>query len=250
MSAAIKANMPASDGFVKDETPRWMNEAVEVSRASFNLSGTYAKMLALQQARRVSGYVDDSFVSTMKSVIGIDITALMAPHGIKAMMDKATAANIYLIKSIPEEYFGKLQEAITANWEAGLRPESLMDTIANIGDVTENRAKLIARDQTAKMNSAFAQVRQLSVGINSYTWQTAGDERVREEHAALDGQTFRWDEPPDEGNPGEAVACRCVAIPVIESDDGGDFDPISSINNAVASYEFGVAAADLVSNAL
>lgn len=250
ISAAIKANIQSSDGYTKDETPRWINEALSFSRASFNLSDTYAKMLALQQAKRVSGYVDDSFISTMKAVIGIDVSALMAPHGIKAMMDKATDANIYLIKSIPSEYFGKLQEAITANWESGMRPENLISTIAHIGDVTESRAKLIARDQTAKMNSAFTQVRQVSVGINSYIWQTAGDERVREEHAMMDGETVRWDSPPSIGNVGEEVNCRCVAIPVIESDDGSDFDPIGSISNAVAAYEFGVAAADLASNAL
>lgn len=206
ITAATKSNMSVADGYTKDETPRWINEAIELSRASFNLSDAYAKMLALEQAKRVSSYVDTSFVSTMKAIIGIDITALMAPHGVKAMMDKATAANIYLIKDIPNEYFAKLQEAITSNWEAGLRPESAADSIykiiGDVGDRAENRAKLIARDQTAKMNSAFTKVRQLSVGINSYTWQTAGDERVREEHAALDGQTFRWGEPPDEGNPG------------------------------------------------
>jgi hypothetical protein len=44
----------------------------------------------------------------------------------------------------------------------------------------------------------------------------AQDERVREEHAALEGQTFAWSSPPAVGHPGEDFQCRCVALPVID----------------------------------
>jgi SPP1 gp7 family putative phage head morphogenesis protein len=101
-----------------------------------------------------------------------------------------------------------------------MRYEGLADEIKAIGDVTDSRAKLIARDQTSKMNGAMTMLRQTSLGISRYIWQTAGDERVREEHADLDGQAFAWDAPPSEGNPGEPVNCRCVAIPVIDMDEG------------------------------
>lgn len=49
------------------------------------------------------------------------------------------------------------------------------------------------------MNAAFNEIRQVGLGIESYTWQTSGDERVREDHAAHDGTVFRWSDPPRRG---------------------------------------------------
>lgn len=46
-----------------------------------------------------------------------------------------------------------------------------------------------------------------------YTWRTARDDRVRDAHAALDGQVISWSTPPDEGHPGIAPNCRCWAEP-------------------------------------
>jgi len=36
-----------------------------------------------------------------------------------------------------------------------------------------------------------------------YIWSTAGDGKVRPSHAANDGKTFAWDNPPSTGHPGE-----------------------------------------------
>jgi len=114
-------------------------------------------------------------------------------------------------------------ETVTGGWVEGMRWESLVEQIQHDGDVTENRAKLIARDQTAKINSAFNQERQQQVGIEKYEWQTSGDERVRESHAEVDGKIFEWGEAgPVAGSvngepchPGEDIQCRCVAVPVV-----------------------------------
>jgi hypothetical protein len=63
---------------------------------------------------------------------------------------------------------------------------------------------------------------------------------VRERHAELDGERFRWDDPPvtnedgDENHPGEDYQCRCTAYPVLpelgdesapEPDAGGESPP-------------------------
>lgn len=46
-----------------------------------------------------------------------------------------------------------------------------------------------------------------------YTWRTAGDDRVRHTHAALEGLVFSWTNAPSEGHPGTAPNCRCWAEP-------------------------------------
>jgi len=44
-----------------------------------------------------------------------------------------------------------------------------------------------------------------------YIWRTAGDGKVRREHAANNGKIFFWDNPPATGHPGEDFGCRCWA---------------------------------------
>ena len=44
-----------------------------------------------------------------------------------------------------------------------------------------------------------------------YIWRTVGDNRVREEHAALDGEVREWNDSPD---PGKEFNCRCWAEPI------------------------------------
>ncbi len=47
-----------------------------------------------------------------------------------------------------------------------------------------------------------------------YIWRTRGDGKVRNSHAANDGQIFSWDNPPPTGHPGEDYGCRCWAEPI------------------------------------
>lgn len=188
-----------------------------VRRAVRNLVGV-ADTMAKSQATRVQGTVDKSLATAVKNRLGIDIaSALVKSVALQAAFAEAVAANADLIRSLSSTYISRVQELVENNLQQGLRHESLVKEIRRIGKVTESRAKLIARDQTSKMNSSFNQVRQQQIGIEKYTWSTSGDERVRPEHASQDGQVFRWDTPPaSTGHPGHDVQCRCVAIPIIE----------------------------------
>ena len=51
-----------------------------------------------------------------------------------------------------------------------------------------------------------------------YIWRSVRDDRSRGEHAKRHGQVFSWDNPPEDGHPGEAPNCRCWAepIPIVE----------------------------------
>ena len=62
---------------------------------------------------------------------------------------------------------------------------------------------------------------QQKLGITHYTWRTSQDERVRHEHVLRDGRRFAWDNPPDDGHPGQPIRCRCVAEPYTEHLMGG-----------------------------
>lgn len=79
----------------------------------------------------------------------------------------------------------------------------------------QTRMELIARDQSSKLNSRLNRARQEEAGIDQYKWVTARDERVRDRHRSLDGTIQKWNTPTNDGFPGDAINCRCVAIAVI-----------------------------------
>ena len=101
----------------------------------------------------------------------------------------------------------------------------MIEQIRHIYGVSQSRATVIARDQTSKINTALTQARNEEVGISEYIWRTAGDirvvgtpgglypkgNRIHGNHYKRNGQTFRWDSPPEDGHPGFAINCRCVA---------------------------------------
>lgn len=212
----------AADGLARDaHVPRRSLETTFSRMAQrFGGIGQTAQRLSDLAVERNAEAVDERLKTAIKASLSIDISPVLNQSGpILDAMKAATKANIELITSIPDQYFDKLGEAVSKNMEAGMRFEDLAKEVERIGDVTESRAKLIARDQTSKMNGAFNEARQTSLGIDKYQWQTSGDERVREDHAENDGKVFSWNDPPDgTGHPGHDVNCRCVAIPYFDLD--------------------------------
>jgi SPP1 gp7 family putative phage head morphogenesis protein len=71
------------------------------------------------------------------------------------------------------------------------------------------------------------EARQRALGIDSYVWRSRGDDKVRHLHADYDGQAFDWENPPDDGHPGQAYNCRCFAEPLLidEPDWAPDLGP-------------------------
>lgn len=211
----------ANDSLVRDRglPRRSLDTTFERMAQRFGGIAATAQRLAVLAVQRNLETVDERLKAAIKASVGIDIAPVLSSAGpVMSAMAAATRDNIELIKSIPEQYFEKLGDAVGKNMERGMRFEDLAKEIERIGDVTESRAKLIARDQTSKMNGAFNQARQTSLGIDRYVWQTSGDERVRPEHDANDGEIFRWNSPPATGHPGHDVNCRCVAIPYFDLD--------------------------------
>ena len=56
----------------------------------------------------------------------------------------------------------------------------------------------------------------LTIGMEEFTWRTAGDQRVCPRCAAHNGKKFRYDSPPQGGFPGYADGCRCIAEVVMD----------------------------------
>lgn len=227
--AAIKPQWPT----VTDAAPPGLDFLLTHAKLKFGNIGAFAKARAATAVRKNLDDVDERLAASVKQSLNIDIRAQLTGEGPVAMeMARAARANVDLIESIPEQYFDRLREDITENWATGQPWSAIVDRVQEIGQITERRAALIARDQTGKLNAAFNNVRQRELGIEKFEWQTAEDERVRDSHAELDGQTFRWDSPPivdgETATPGTPINCRCVAGPVFDIEETPAESPIAA----------------------
>ena len=165
---------------------------------------------------RMSGAVNATNKKGLR-VVGVQA---LSDHRIAPEIARRRAENVDLVVKAGRAYAQGVREVFDDPANDGLRVEELAAKLLKRGSVSASRAELIARDQTLKLNGALTQIRQTNAGISSYVWSTSLDERVREEHAALEGQTFEWSSPPEPGHPGEDYQCRCTAIPVIEGLEG------------------------------
>lgn len=128
--------------------------------------------------------------------------------------------NIHLIRSIPRKAAERVHELSQEALVTGQRSKTLIKEIAEIGGITERRAKLIARTEVSRANAALTQARAEWVGSEGYIWRTVGDSDVRDAHKHMEGRYVRWSQPPitDMKNPYHAGAgpnCRCTAEPVL-----------------------------------
>jgi phage-related protein (TIGR01555 family) len=196
--------------------------AARADAASRTLPSTF-DVLGLQVQAAVEGTVGPLFDRHAKDVLVANARAMkllgirLAPdHRVGFEIQERRKANIDLVVNAQRAYAQSVKDIFESPENVGLRVEELQAMLLERGSVSESRAELIARDQTLKLNGAITEIRQTNAGVTEYTWSTSQDERVREEHAALEGQTFAWSSPPAVGHPGEDFQCRCVALPVID----------------------------------
>jgi SPP1 gp7 family putative phage head morphogenesis protein len=139
------------------------------------------------------------------------------------VLEASRKQNVSLIKDISRETYARVQK--TLDESVGVDAKTLARRLAYDEGVSASRARLWARDQTLKLNGELTRSTHEEAGVEEYVWSTSSDERVRDRHAGLDGQRFRWDDPPvvsKDGrreHPGGDFQCRCVALPVIEPDN-------------------------------
>lgn len=176
---------------------------------------------AMVLAPKINEYNKTEWIKLVRSQYGVDPTK-EDPVKFSRLLQQWAKTNALLIQDIPTKTMNQIKEATIETLQSGRNVDDMTSTVYDImserTDVTDSRARLIARDQVAKLNGALTQERQRDIGVDSYVWRTVGDERVRETHEEVDGQTFSWDSPPsetDDNHPGEDYQCRCWAEPIL-----------------------------------
>ena len=136
------------------------------------------------------------------------------------------------IKDFATDEVKELRRKVSETVFAGDRYGSIIKTIQKSFEVSANKAKFLARQETKLLTVKYQETRYTQAGIPEYFWNHVTgtpDHPVRPRHFALGeaskkGKTYRWDDPPvttepgdpeRRNNPGQDYGCRCWASPVV-----------------------------------
>ena len=213
LPAIMDRHASRKDELREDDTATEVVQLIEQLRVLYQRRYTKAEAeaLAAQYANRVKAFSAEQIQEQFRRVLGVD--AIAVSPAIEDAVRVSVAENAELITSIPEQYLTQVQREVFDAVRSGTSTAELADLLEDRYNVASSRAALIARDQISKMNGALTEVTQRAVGITGYVWRTARDARVRDSHAALEGKSFDWNDPPSVGHPGQDYNCRCDAEP-------------------------------------
>lgn len=165
--------------------------------------------------------LDDQARKTMEDTIAV--TPKFTEEEKRQMFDGYTTNIDLSIKGFTEQQISKLRQLVEQNLFYTNNNESIAKQIEKQFNVSYNKAKFLARQETGLLTAQYRQVRYQRAGITKYRWSTSHDDRVRQMHKDLDGKIFEFANPPitnekgDRNNPGEDWQCRCEAIPIVEN---------------------------------
>jgi len=203
--------------YINDAYAKTLEEAFNRLRRAYSDINENAQIVANYFVNNSNQANKQRFYSAMENAVGINLQTVLQNEGLEDVLVATTRENVSLIRSIPEEYFKNIESIVFSGTTQGNNASSMIKQISKQGKVSNNRAKLIARDQSSKLNSALTQQRSQNLGVEEYIWRTSGDERVRDSHRNKNGKIFKWSNPPkDTGHPGQDIQCRCVAQPIIK----------------------------------
>jgi SPP1 gp7 family putative phage head morphogenesis protein len=143
---------------------------------------------------------------------------------VKHLVDGWRKDNVAKVQGLADRQITRLEGILATGENRSIA--ALEGEIKNqLEDVSDSQAAYIARNQVVKLNAQINRHRAEAARSASYIWTTQGDDRVRDEHDALDGEEFEYDGPgdPEEGHPGEAPNCRCLAYPVPAANDDPEY---------------------------
>lgn len=180
----------------------------------------------VNQANEASATATYASLKELSGGLSLDVRGITPQMA--EFMKLAVANNVALIKSIPAQYFEKVQGAVYRSIFDGKGLEDLHDFFSQQYGEQSRRAKNVALDQTRKAYNALNKGRMQKTGVQKFRWlHSGGGIHPRPLHQGYHGRVFSFSNLPvidertgERGIPGQAVNCGCTMQPVIEFEDG------------------------------
>lgn len=192
------------------------------------LFGAYAKTLADALVNGAARHSQSTLHSSLKEISGgLSLKTSAVTPRVQEIAKAAVQENVALIKSIPAQYFEKIQTGVMRSIVSGNGTQDVLKVVESTNQVTKDRAALIARDQTSKATTAINAARMENLRIRKFEWlHSGGGKEPRKLHQDYNGQVFSLDDPPvidertgERGLPGQLINCGCRMVPVLDFGD-------------------------------
>lgn len=195
--------------------------AAYLSQLNIDIQKQFNPELTYSNVYRFVAAVNQFELANVKVQVGaIGVNPIANNADIQAMLNMKIKQNVALIKSLNGKYAMDLENDIYRILEEGGGVSALTEAIVKRTGMAIKHARLIATDQTGKILGQLNAYRSTKAGAKYYIWQSMEDNRVRPAHQELD-QTMQKYNDAGSGDgglmPGEPINCRCVAIPVFDS---------------------------------
>lgn len=152
-------------------------------------------------ARSLGNYTTKQVFNSLKNKVGVDLNNLAVDifstrvsPSLEERYKVFALENAILIKSIEEQLLNSVAVIVMESYKSGISTKDITDQIYSRFDVSENRAKLIARDQMGKLHSKIVQDEAVSLNINYYVFSDSDDERTRASHHAMYNKICKFDD--------------------------------------------------------
>ena len=170
----------------------------------------------------IRGVVNRGWSKAVERTLGVKILSGYYDETFyKELLEQWFRENMQMISSIPQELVQQIRDTLWEDITQNTATDQMVKHIQHTCQVSENRAKFIARDQVGKLQAQLTRQQQTDAGVREYIWSSKRDSKVRHQHRKLNGNKFSWDSPPLSDprtgrhcHPGEDYGCRCTAIPV------------------------------------
>lgn len=222
VQAAYRKNPPAlaQDESAADTLRRVMRD---LKKRWFKAFDEAAVKLAEYFATQASQRSDAALKKILKDG-GIAIEFEMTP-AMRDVFKSTVEQNVALIKSIPEQYLGRVEQIVQQSVQSGRDIGYLAKELEKQFGVTKRRAAFISRDQNNKATGALNRARYLEIGIEEAIWlHSGGGREPRPTHLKAGREQARFNVAegwydPHEGRhitPGELINCKCSCRPVLK----------------------------------
>lgn len=178
----------------------------------------------LDEARRAMESIGDEVQdkATEEQVRAIRATLGVRPSfydddQVRGILNAWKRENAAFITRMADESVQEMMDTASRAVRSGRPNREVRAELRKRFGISDRRARTIARTEISQLNAQITRERQKELGVSTFVWITAGDERVRDEHESRHGQEYSWDNPPDGEMPGMPVQCRCSARASVES---------------------------------
>lgn len=193
------------------------------------LFGEFAKPAAEKMMNETNQASASATYSSLKELSGgLSLSTSAITPAMQETFKLAVANNVSLIKSIPSEYFDKVQGAVYRSIMDGKGLKDLQEFFGQQKGIESRKAKNLALDQTRKAYNGLNKGRMQANGVHKFEWlHSGGGLHPRPLHQGYHGQIFSFNALPvidektgERGIPGQAINCGCTMCPVIEFEQG------------------------------